>query len=141
MDSHLHLLKLLKCIVNYVNAKIFKLIGVKLKFIFLDAVSKCWNVMQLGEEYYTKVHPEFQSAYDYYHSFDCYDYFKDVDVPTLIIHSKNDPTGSPEWYPWEDILKKPNYMGALTPKGAHLSFMTSYKATRVLYFILLILVV
>lgn len=99
-----------------------------------DALAKCKNIVSYSDLYHLKTRPEFETSAEYYKSFDCYDDFKNIDIPTLIIHSKNDPCTPYEWYPWEDLKKKSNIISVLTPKGSHLAYLTTRKAIRVFVF-------
>lgn len=55
---------------------------------------------------------------------------KDLDIPTLMITSANDPTIDQSNYPIDTVISKDNLIYVKTPRGAHVEFMTGARRKR-----------
>jgi len=67
---------------------------------------------------------------EFYRKCTCIHAFKDIDIPCLLILSKDDPTYTLDFYPWKDIESNQNIIAAITPRGAHGHFVTGSSAVR-----------
>ena len=63
----------------------------KLKPQASEQVRKCRTPVEFDTKFSSKVHG-YPSLEEFYKPLNCYDSFKNIDVPTLLILSKNDPT-------------------------------------------------
>ena len=57
----------------------------------IDKLDKCRTPIEFDEMFSTKI-LGLSSASELYDRVSCYDCFKDIDIPSLIILSKDDPT-------------------------------------------------
>jgi len=64
----------------------------------------------------------FKDVHDYYEKSSCGQFLKNIEKPTLILHSKDDPFMWPETVPAEDELS-PNVRLELSEKGGHVGFI------------------
>jgi len=69
----------------------------------------------------SKIHG-FADAKDYYEKASSAPYVKDIRVPTLIIHSKEDPICPIDVVPLEDVYHNPYIKPVITQKGGHVGF-------------------
>lgn len=53
-----------------------------------------------------------------------------LDIPTLMISARNDPTNRHDLIPWDKIRKNPNIIYIYTQKGGHLEFMSDLFRNR-----------
>jgi predicted alpha/beta-fold hydrolase len=60
----------------------------ELKFsLNMEKLAKVETWRDFDEEFTIKIHPQFQSASQYYHEASCLTRVKDIKVPTLVLHS------------------------------------------------------
>lgn len=88
-------------------------------------LSNLVNVTSLEEfdDTYTAPLHQFKSAQDYYQQSSSYRYLDNIEKPTLIIHSKDDPFVPEESIPLGKIRTNSNLTGALTDRGGHVGFL------------------
>ena len=87
---------------------------------------KTWR--DWDEEYTIKVHPQFKCATAYYNAASCLEYVQDIRVPTLVLHSKDDPVIPVDCVPMEECLANEHIITAITRRGSHVCyFMTDGK--------------
>ncbi|MDR9416861.1 MAG: alpha/beta fold hydrolase [Gracilimonas sp.] len=67
----------------------------------------------------------FDGADDYYHQCSSKHFYKDVEVPLLVIHSKADTLCPIEFAPFDDFDSKSNIQTCFTEKGGHVGFLSS----------------
>lgn len=67
----------------------------------------------------TKMYPISRSVGEYFTNASCLPYVKDIKVPTLVIHSRDDPIVPIECVPVGDCLSNRNILLGITNKGAH----------------------
>ncbi len=96
-----------------------------------DHISKSKTTFEFDQRFTFRIVDRHNDSSIYYQLFSCQHDVKNVDVPVLFIHSKNDPISRTELIPWDEINKKPNMITALTPKGAHVEFFVGLRAERV----------
>ena len=53
----------------------------------MEKLAKVETWRDFDEEFTIKIHPQFQSASQYYHEASCLTRVKDIKVPTLVLHS------------------------------------------------------
>ncbi|MEA1891439.1 MAG: hypothetical protein U9N33_01860 [Campylobacterota bacterium] len=90
------------------------------KFFYL--IAKLKTFWQFDETYTAPVHG-FKSAQDYYTRCSSKQFLKDIKIPTLIIHSKDDPFMN------KDVLAKKDELSAyvdfeLSDNGGHVGFIS-----------------
>ncbi len=103
------------------------------KMIPLDFnhIRKSKTTFEFDRRFTFKIVDQHNDSSIYYQLFSCQNDVANVDVPVLFIHSKNDPISRVDFMPMESIKKKPNFITALTPKGAHVEFFVGFGAERV----------
>jgi len=94
------------------------------KYISLkkDDVKKLKNFWEFDNAYTAPVHG-FSSAYDYYNKNSSRRYLKNITVPTLIIHAKDDPFMTPQVIPSKQELS-PAITMEIYPHGGHIGFVS-----------------
>ena len=70
---------------------------------------------------------------DFYTKANCKPTIKDIAVPTLFIHSLDDPICIKEVIPYDEINKNENCMMIVTPKGGHIEWFTGTQPERWAY--------
>ena len=81
---------------------------------------KTWR--EFDEEFTIKVHPQFKCAAAYYNEGSCLKYVEGIRVPTLVIHSKDDPVVPVDCVPIEECLDNENVITAITRRGSHVCY-------------------
>jgi len=94
-----------------------KLIGLKYKDV--DKLKTFW---EFDDAYTAPIHG-FKSAQEYYSKSSSKQYLKSIQVPTLIIHSSDDPFMDKEVIPKQEELSK-SIVLKLSKKGGHVGFIT-----------------
>jgi len=88
----------------------------------LNLAEKKFKTLFEFDEYVTAPLHGFHGAIDYYHRSSCRQFLKDIKVPTLIIHAKDDPFMTPTVVPSVDELSASTQM-ILTEAGGHVGFV------------------
>lgn len=57
-------------------------------------------------------------------------YLSKLEVPCLMISSKDDPISRRDLIPWEEIKKNSRLIYAYTPRGGHLTFSVGWQRER-----------
>ncbi|SFV66568.1 Hydrolase, alpha/beta fold family functionally coupled to Phosphoribulokinase [hydrothermal vent metagenome] len=94
-----------------------KLLGLKRKDI-----NNLKNFWQFDEAYTAKIN-SFTSAQDYYQKSSAKAYLKNITIPTLIIHAKNDPFMTPEVIPNKEEISHSVALEILE-NGGHVGFIS-----------------
>ncbi|HEX8118007.1 MAG TPA: hypothetical protein VF521_12110, partial [Pyrinomonadaceae bacterium] len=76
------------------------------------------------DEHITAPHGGYRDASDYYARTSSRPVLKDIRVPTLIIHSADDPLIPAEPFLDESIADNPDVLLVLTPRGGHVGFLS-----------------
>lgn len=76
----------------------------------------------------------FASAHDYYEQASCKPYLRDIRVPTLIIHSRDDPFMAPEIVPRADELSDAVLL-ELSEQGGHVGFVAANRYGSPVYWL------
>lgn len=76
----------------------------------------------------------FASAHDYYEKASCKPYLRDIRVPTLIIHSRDDPFMAPGIVPRADELAD-SVLLELSEQGGHVGFVAANRYGRPVYWL------
>ena len=79
----------------------------------------------LDEEFTIKVHPQYKCATAYYNAASCLQHIDGVSVPTLVIHSEDDPIVPVDLVPIEECLDNKNIVCAITRRGSHVCYFTT----------------
>lgn len=88
----------------------------------MEKVSRCQTWRDLDENFTSKVHPQFRSVIEYYNASSCLDYVEGVTVPTLVLHSKDDPVVPVDVVPIDECKANPNIITVLTRRGSHVCY-------------------
>lgn len=89
--------------------------------ITVQEVKLIRNFLQFDELITAPMHG-FDSATNYYKTSSCRQYLSTISVPTLIVHSRDDPLMTPKSIPTEDELSN-NVQLLLADKGGHVGFV------------------
>ena len=92
------------------------------KHIDVEGIRKIKTIREF-DEIFTSVLGGFQDAFDYYHRASASPWLDSIQVPTLVLHSKQDPILS--WRPLmtPGLLKNPNVLLWLPQEGGHVGFI------------------
>jgi predicted alpha/beta-fold hydrolase len=75
------------------------------------------------DEHYTKkVYPQYSSIADYYYAASALSKIQNISVPTLVVHSRDDPIVPFECMPVRECLSNPNIIVAAVEKGGHVCY-------------------
>lgn len=74
----------------------------------------------------------YEKIEDLYAKVQCTNVLKDIDIPLLLISSRDDPVIPSDQLPKDLILDNNRLLSVQTQRGGHIEFFTSYKAIRVL---------
>jgi uncharacterized protein len=89
-------------------------------------VIKIKKIKDFDKEFTLKIIPEFETLENYYNVSSSIHYLKDVQIPLLLINSKDDPIISDEMIPYEEIKKNKNIFLITTEMGGHGDFIEGY---------------
>jgi predicted alpha/beta-fold hydrolase len=87
----------------------------------LDILARCRSFWQFDEKITARVNG-FQNAVDYYRQASCINYLKYIQIPTLIIHSKDDSIMTSDIIPYPTQLSDTTIL-ELSEYGGHLGFV------------------
>jgi predicted alpha/beta-fold hydrolase len=89
-------------------------------------VDKCLKAKRVHDfdNYYTIPSNGYTDPKSFYDSISCRSHLKDIRIPTLIIHSLDDPICIKEQIPLNDIADNHNLMLCLTKQGGHIEWLT-----------------
>lgn len=97
----------------------------------IEKLRKIETWRDFDEEFTIKTHPKFACAAQYYHEASCLSTVQNVNVPTLVLHSQDDPIVPVDCVPVDECLANPKIITALTKRGGHVCyFMGSDGAKR-----------
>ena len=88
----------------------------------LNKISKLETWRDLDEFFTIKVHPRFKSVIGYYNESSCLDWVEHISVPTLVLHSEDDPIVPVDCVPLDECQHNPNLITALTRRGSHVCY-------------------
>ena len=95
----------------------------------MDRIAKAETWREYDEQFTIKVHRHFKSAIQYYNACSCLDWVDDVRVPTLVLHSADDPIVPVDCVPMDECLANPNIITAVTRRGSHVCYFM-HQGTR-----------
>ena len=84
---------------------------------------KTWR--ELDRDFTPKVYTEFTSPTHYYEAASCVNYLSGISVPTLVIHSRDDPIVPVDLVPIDKCASNDNLICAITPRGSHVCYFMS----------------
>lgn len=88
----------------------------------MEKVAKVGSWREYDENFTIKVHSHFKSVIQYYNACSCLDWVDDVRVPTLVLHSEDDPIVPVDCVPMDKCLANSNIITALTRRGSHVCY-------------------
>ena len=88
----------------------------------LNRVSELTSFWQFDDNVTAPVHG-FRNAVDYYRQASCERFLPTIEIPTLIIHAKDDPIMTPDIIPTENKISKSTTL-ELSENGGHLGFVS-----------------
>ena len=98
--------------------------------INLDKLKQAETWRAIDEEFTIKVHRRFKTAAAYYNEASCLMRVHDIKVPTLVLHSKDDPIIPIDCVPKQECYHNPNIITAITRRGAHVCFFMGTDGKR-----------
>ena len=88
----------------------------------MESLARAQTWRDLDEGFTIKIHPQFKSVIEYYNASSCLDYVEGITVPTLVMHSKDDPVVPVDCVPIDECQANPNIITALTRRGSHVCY-------------------
>ena len=82
------------------------------------------SIYEFDDQVTAKLHG-FDGADDYYRQCSSRNFYKDVQVPLLVIHSKEDTLCPIEFAPVKEMDSNPHIQACFTEKGGHVGFISS----------------
>lgn len=106
-----------------------------LKKFFLEFLNNYPKPIEYTHDFLYKIqkalYPEkYKNFEDFCKTHESTPYIKNLDIPTLMISSRNDCTLREDLIPWEEIEKNKNVFYVYTHKGGHLEFFTGLNRER-----------
>ena len=90
--------------------------------IDIEKVKEVENWRDFDEEFTIKVRPQFNCVAAYYNAASCLEWIDKVKIPTLVIHSQDDPVIPVDCVPIEECLANEQFIVALTRRGSHVCY-------------------
>ncbi len=92
------------------------------RYIDAEALMRIRTIREF-DEVFTAPLAGFRNAFEYYQKASASNWIRDVRLPTLVLHSKDDPL-----LPWEPLVRReavsnPNLLIHLTERGGHVGFV------------------
>ena len=87
----------------------------------MDKLQAAETWREFDEEWTIKVHP-FKCAAAYYNAGSCLEHVEGITVPTLVLHSKDDPVVPVDCVPIPECRANENVICALTRRGSHVCY-------------------
>ena len=88
----------------------------------MTRISKVETWRDFDEEFTRKVHPKWPSTAQYYYEASCLQKVRDIKVPTLVLHSKDDPIVPIDCLPIDECEANRNIITAVTDRGGHVCY-------------------
>ena len=120
---------------NNYNKGIKSLISQRKDILDYNKLYNAESIKDFDNNFFAKI-LGYRNADSYYRGISSFNYIKNINVPTLIIHSKDDPVTSYQGVPFDDIIENDNLIYIETDKGGHLCFVeneTVFKFKQWLY--------
>jgi len=95
----------------------------------LDKVEKSANIEEFDANFTIKVHG-FPTTQEYYKYASCKKCIHEVKIPTLCIHSRDDPVVHNSIIPIEELKRNENIILVETQRGGHIDWFTTRYARR-----------
>ena len=87
-----------------------------------DEIKQCETWKAFDEKYTLKTHPHFKTVADYYYASSCLTKVKDIKVPTLVVHSKDDPIIPIDVLPIDECVANDKIIVAIVRSGGHVCY-------------------
>ena len=87
------------------------------------AIKKSKSILEFDDVVRAKYHG-YDSAADLYRNVSCIKYVKNIKIPHLVLHSRDDPVCPFALMPKQDLLKNENTIIIETKYGGHCDFFT-----------------
>lgn len=91
----------------------------------IEAIRKVRNFRELDESFTLKVHPEYESADDFYKKITSDQFLSNIQIPLLIVNALNDPMLGDPCYPTELASRQSNIYLEMPKVGGHVGFSVS----------------
>ena len=88
----------------------------------MDKIARAETWREIDELFTIKVHPQFKSVIGYYNKASCLDWVEHVTVPTLVLHSEDDPIVPVDCVPLDECQANEKIITAITRRGSHVCY-------------------
>mmetsp|Transcript_33693 Transcript_33693/g.41537 ORF Transcript_33693/g.41537 Transcript_33693/m.41537 type:complete len:141 (-) Transcript_33693:97-519(-) len=88
----------------------------------MERIGRALTWREIDEHFTIKVHPQFKSVIGYYNAASCLDWVEHVTVPTLVLHSEDDPIIPVDCVPLDECQANDSIITALTRRGSHVCY-------------------
>lgn len=77
---------------------------------------------EFDDKFTLRVHPNFKTVAEYYYASSCLNKVKDIKVPTMVIHSKDDPIIPIDCLPIDECIANDKIIVGIVRKGGHVCY-------------------
>ena len=88
----------------------------------IEALKKVKTWREWDAKFTAKVTPGFKTAKHHYSQASCSDQLEHIDIPTLLIHSKDDPICPIGTLPLDECISNKNFITVITRRGGHVCY-------------------
>ena len=96
---------------------------------FLEIIENPKHLMNIDNQISKRISGD-EHIYDFYNFYSCDEYIKDIKIPSLFLHSKEDLIVHKEFIPIDILYKNDNIITILTERGGHGEFFSDYDRKR-----------
>jgi uncharacterized protein len=103
---------------------------IKIFDIDIERVRKAESWREIDEAFTIKVHTQFKCAAAYYNASSCLMKLDQIQVPTLVLHSRDDPIIPLDCVPIDECEANKNIITGITRRGAHCCYFMDADGKR-----------
>jgi len=96
----------------------------------VEKMKKVNSWTKYNREYVEKVYKEYGTAETYFRKASAVYSLKDITVPTLIVHSKDDPVVRVKCLPLKECMANPNIIVSLLKSGGHVCYFSGVTSIK-----------
>jgi predicted alpha/beta-fold hydrolase len=90
--------------------------------IDLDVLKHVESWKAFDDNFTLHIHPNYKTVSDYYYNSSCLTKVRGIKVPTLVIHSKDDPIVPIDCLPMDECLANENIIVGIVRSGGHVCY-------------------
>ena len=90
--------------------------------INLEELKKAETWKDFDDRFTIKLYPQHKTVAEYYHKVSSLEWVKDITVPTLVIHSRDDPIVPIDCLPIDECIANKNIIVGIVRKGGHVCY-------------------